>query len=281
MIPPAYGMNPLSDAVIRVSAGGAEQIDIAGYSCVRGFVQGRLTRDQTPGFDAVLRLMKGDGENGAPLSADEVMTLWQTGLLIVPEERAEPFLSPDAAVELDRDAYARQGVTLLPRLVTPEAIRILASHYQAAIAAGKLTYGDRQANRHYAHNDPAGRVLLNALRETVERFVGTPIKGSYTYASLYCGGTDLPWHNDRLQCRYTLSLQIDHQPLPSDGRSPWPVQVRLGPDAMPLDCFQTIGGGILFRGCEIEHGRPMLPLEQSSWVLLLHYVDIDFDGPLE
>jgi hypothetical protein len=279
MIPSAYVANPLADAVIHNKAGVAEHIDVAAYSRARGFVQGRLTRDETPGFDAALRFLNGAPADGAPLSPVEAMTLWQSGLILLPPERAEPFASPNVSVE--RDKYIRHGFILLPELVTPEATLILTNHYRASVAAGKLTHGDRQANRHCAHNDPAGRVTLNLLRETVERIVGSPIKSSYAYASLYCGGTDLPWHRDRPQCRYTLSLQIDHQPLPPDGRSPWPVQVRLDPDAPPLDCFQTIGGGILFRGCEISHGRPTLPPDQRSWVLLLHYVDRDFDGPLD
>ncbi|WP_173012602.1 hypothetical protein [Niveispirillum sp. SYP-B3756] len=279
MIPAPYAANPLADAVIHVTAGVADRINIATYSHMRGFVQSQLTRHETPGFDAVLRFLNGDAAGGAPLSAYEVMTLWQTGLIIVPQERTEPFILSTASVE--RDEYARHGVILLPTLITPEATRILTAYYRTELAAGKLTHGDRQANRHYAHNDPAGRVMLSALRGSVERIVGTPIKSSYAYASLYCGGTDLPWHSDRKQCRHTLSLQIDHQPLPLDGRSPWPIQVRTGPEALPRDCFQTIGGGMLFRGCEIAHGRPMLPPDQSSWVLLLHYVDIGFDGPLD
>jgi hypothetical protein len=36
----------------------------------------------------------------------------------------------------------------------------------------------------------------------------------------------------------------------------------------------------LFRGCELVHGRPLLPSGQDSWVLL-HYFDADFAGPLD
>jgi hypothetical protein len=246
---------------------------------MRGFFQGRLNRSETPEFDAVRRFLGGDAAGAGHLSALEAMALWQTGLILLPQECAEPFAVPDAASA--HGAFMQDDFILLPDLVTPDARRILTEHYRALIATGKLTCGDRQANRHYAHNDPAGRVVLSALRETVERIVGNPIKSSYAYASLYCGGADLPQHRDRPQCQYTLSLQIDHQPLPPDGRSPWPVQLYLDPDAPPVECFQTIGGGLLFRGCEISHARPPLPPDQRSWVLLLHYVDIDFAGSLD
>lgn len=279
MIPSAYVANPLVDAVIHAESGVAEHIDVAAYSRARGFVQGRLTKGETPGFEAALRFLVGDTANSTPLSPSEAMTLWQTGLILLPQERAERFTSPNATVA--RDLYVRHGCILLPELVTPDATRILREHYQAKLAAGALKLLNGRTDRYCAHNDPAGRVALNALREVIERIVGSPIKSSYSFASLYRGGTDLPMHIDRPQCRYTLSLQIDHQPLPPGGRSPWPVQVDLDPGAPPVDFFQTIGGGVLFRGAEITHGRPALPPDQRSWVLLLHYVDIDFDGPLD
>ncbi|MBX9634967.1 MAG: hypothetical protein K2X44_08300, partial [Magnetospirillum sp.] len=186
MIPAAYVVNPLVDTVIRADKGTVERIDISAYSRVRGFLQGGLTRDEMQGFDAALRLVGGGGASGAPLSPAEAMILWQTGLIVLPQECAEPFLSPNAVVE--RADYVRHGFAMLPELVTAEATRILAEHYRAWVAAGKLALGDRQANRYRAHNDPAGRVVLNALRGTVERVVGSPIKSSYAYASLYCGG---------------------------------------------------------------------------------------------
>jgi hypothetical protein len=278
MIPAPYVANPLADAIIHIEAGAAEHIDAAGYSRVRGFVHGRLTRDETPGFDAALRLLAGAETGERPLSSTETITLWQVGLIILPQERAEPFAALDTPFA--RDNYVRHGFEVVPRMVTPEAARILVEHYRPLAAAGKLALGDRQANRYRAHNDPAGRVALSALRATVERIVGSPLKGSYSYASLYRGGTDLPRHLDRPQCRYTVSLQLDHRPSPPDGRSPWPIQLYLDPDAPPLDCLQTIGGGILFRGCDIPHGRPPLPPDQESWLLLLHYVDVEFEGSL-
>lgn len=279
MIPAAYVVNPLVDAVILTEEGFATHINVASYSRSRGFAHTQLALNQTPGFDAALRLVRGEEVTNARLTPDEVMTLWQAGLILMPQECARPFASPKVVTE--RDTYDRHGYLLLPELVTPEALGILTRHYRESVAAGRLTIGDRQANRHRAHNDAAGRVTLRALRQTVERIVGKPIKCSYAYASLYRGGTDLPAHRDRPQCCYTVSLQIDHQPLPPDGRSPWPLQLHLDHGAPPTDCFQPIGGGILFRGTEIAHGRPPLPPDQASWLLLLHYVDHDFDGPLD
>lgn len=270
--------NPLVDAISQETADG-RSIDLSTHVAGRGFTRVRMTEDRTPGFGIVWRFLTApDGFSTTGLREDEARILWLFGLLLGPEDQPCPFVCNASPVD---GGYARHGVALLPELVTPAAVRALSAHYRKGVANGAFTRSDSQADRHHVHNDPAGRIALRALRGTVERIVGSPVKGSYSYASLYCGGTELPMHVDRPQCRYTLSLQIDHQPLPPDGRSPWPVQVRLAPDGPPAEYFQTIGGGILFRGCEFVHGRPPLPPDQESWVLLLHYVDADFAGPLD
>ena len=284
MKPNAHIRNPLVDIVVGEVDGVPARIDISSYSAARGFAKDRLSRDEDGiRFEAALRLLLAtdDADLAAMgLSADALCTLWRSGLIILPEERADAFAAP-GVFAMAREAYAAQGFTLIPECVTMAATAILAAHYRTEVAGGRLKRGDKQSDRYHAHNDPAARVVQGALRPAVERIVGVPIKGSYTYASLYCGGATLDKHIDRPQCKYTVSLLIDHRPTPSDGRSSWPVEVYLGADVPPVACFQSLGGGILFRGHEIPHGRPALAPGEESWVILLHYVDADFDGPLD
>ena len=284
MKPLPHLRNPLADVVIREVGGVPARIDISSYSAARGFARDWLSRDEDgAGFEAALRFLDtaGDADLAAMgLSAEALCTLWRSGLIILPEERADAFAAP-GVFAMAREAYAAQGFTLIPKCVTPAATAILAAHYRAGVAGGRFKRGDKQSDRFYAHNDPAARVVQRALRPAVERIVGVPIKGSYTYASLYCGAATLDKHTDRPQCKYTVSLLIDHRPAPSDGRSSWPVEVYLGAGAPPVACFQSLGGGLLFRGHEIPHGRPALATDEECWVILLHYVDAGFDGPLD
>lgn len=61
MIPSPYTANSLVDLVIQFEKGVAEHIGASAYSQARGFVQGRLTRGETPGFDAA-RLSPGEAQ---------------------------------------------------------------------------------------------------------------------------------------------------------------------------------------------------------------------------
>lgn len=282
MMPPSLVPNPLTDVVVHAVDGKPAHVDVSAYSLARGFTRVRLSRGQAPGFETALRFLAST-EGGDPayqgLSSAETLWLWQSGLLVVPHERADA-LTPDTPTP-PRDAYVENGCMLIPACLTPAAVTALVQHYRTLVTNGTLERGDRLADRYFVHNDPAGRVVQRALHGLIERIVGSPIKGSYTYASLYCGGTALPLHTDRVQCRYSVSVLIDYHPLPADGRSPWPVHIVPTPDAPPVACHQPIGGGLLFRGHEIPHARPTLPVGEDCWVMLLHYVDADFDGPLD
>ena len=278
-MPPAascpFVCNPMADAVVRKDGA----LIISAYSASRGFIRASLAGDEDSGFAAALALLKGESGILDTLSPSTAMTLWSGGLIVLPEALCAPVAPAEFATL--RDFYAAHGFTVIPNCITPAMTATLAAHYRAQIAAGEMRRGDAQADRFVAHNDPAGRVIQRALRPALERMIGAPIKSSYTYASLYCGGTDLPVHLDRPQCKYSISLLIDHQPPPSAMVSPWAVQVYPNTAGPPLECFQTLGGGILFRGHDIRHGRTRLPDDQSCWVMLLHYVDMDFDGPLD
>ncbi|CAD6875529.1 hypothetical protein [Methylomonas fluvii] len=275
--PSPFVRNRVVDTVIRKHSE-PQRIEVCSHSLTRGFIKTSIIQGEDTGFEVATALLNGNESILPQLSPDEAMALWRAGLIVLPDERTPPF-APES-FSTPRDFYAANGYTLINNCIFPAMTASLISHYRAKLEAGALLRGDVQVDRYTAHNDPAGRVVQQALRPAVEHIVGAPIKASYTYTSLYCGGTDLPIHTDRSQCQYTVSLLIDYQPIPSDGISPWPIRVY--PNANdPMDCHQRLGGGILFRGCEIRHGRPSLPANDTCWVMLLHYVDADFSGSLD
>ncbi len=303
MRPAALLRNPVVEAVVYEVCGQVVRIDMSSFSTVRGVLKSSLLKGQSSTLEAALHLLghaKTRELKVAGLPAEVTLALWRAGLLITPQERADVTddafslwkrdwpISPDEdgnGCAPDRSAsrsdYARHGLALIPECVTPAAVTALVAHYRALIDRGLMRRGDSQADRYVALNDPAVRLVQRALLNTVGTIVDRPIKASRAYTSLYCGGTTLPKHIDLPQCEYTVSLLIDYRPWPADGRSPWPVQVFTVPDAPPVELFQSIGGGILFRGHRMPHARPALPPENACWVMLLHYVDSDYSGSLD
>lgn len=274
MTAPSLTRNPFVDIVLK----GPEELVVNAFSTVRGFTQARLERGRSPGFSAALRLLQ-DSEASHPLGAAESLDLWSVGLLALPAElpvsiAADAF--PQAA-----NSFARDSFVSLPGCVGAKTAARLAAHFAAALANGRLRHSSGKGpDRDVAHNDPAGRVMIAALRKAIGGVVGHPVKPSYSFASLYREGAELQRHTDRPQCEYTLSILVDYDPAPGGAPAPWPVQ--LFPPGKPArECRLPVGGGLLFRGRHIPHARPPLPAGHRCRILLLHYVDADFTGELD
>ncbi|MES2494667.1 MAG: hypothetical protein V4618_01005 [Pseudomonadota bacterium] len=275
----AFIRNPVSDVrVVEADSGGAARIVISAYSAVNGFTETVMERGGEPAFAAALDIAAGEAALDR-LSPDLALAVWASGLIVLPPETVSAFAPSRFAAS--PDDFARDGFACLADCLTPAMVEILSARYRTAVDSGDVRLSDGGVDRWQLHNDPAGRVVQQALLPAVEALVGVPVKPSYCYASLYRQGAMLPVHTDREQCEYTLSLLIDHHPLPASGVSPWAIQIYPRPDAEPIDCFQSVGGGILFRGRALPHGRKPLPADETCWTLLLHYVDADFAGPLD
>lgn len=278
--PTAFIRNSASDGRVVATDGDAPlRIVVSTYSAVKGFTETVFDRAEGPAFAAALDLIGGREDALGALSPDIALALWGSGLIILPPERAASFAP--SRFTASPDAFAAEGFALLEGCLTPAMVDILTAYYRVEVESGSAPLSTGDVDRRHLHNDPAGRVVQRALLPAVEALVGEPVVPSYTYASLYREGAMLPVHKDREQCEYTLSLLIDHQPVPADGISPWALQVHTRPDAEPLDCFQSLGGGILFRGRTLPHGRKPLAAGETCWTLLVHYVNADYAGPLD
>lgn len=170
--------------------------------------------------------------------------------------------------------FAFEKQLALPGLLGQGEATMLASYYRRLIESD-LLISFAEPSRLTINNDPVGRVLLRRLAPTIQGIVGRPIEDSYTFAAEYMAGGVLEMHTDRLQCEYTVSLLIDYDPLPSDGRSPWPLEIASPGGDQPIRYFQAPGDGVLFKGREAPHGRPRLPDRDRCLILMLHYVDAD------
>lgn len=278
--PTAFIRNPATDIrVMEADADGPVRIMVSTYSAAHGFSETMLDRSDQPALTAALALAAGRVDVLEGLSPGVALPLWGSGLIVLPPEQA-PAFAP-ARFAACPDAFAADSFALLRDCLTPAMVDILAAYYRAQVESGGARLSTGSVDRRHLHNDPAGRVVQRVLLPAVAALVGAPVKPSYSYASLYREGAMLPVHKDRPQCKYTLSLLIDHQPVPTDGISPWAIQVYARPDAEPIDCFPSLGGGILFRGCDLPHGRKPLAADETCWTLLVHYVDADFTGSLD
>jgi hypothetical protein len=214
----------------------------------------------------------------AGLSVEARFRLTAIGALVEPGRNAalrsrwQEWLRPS-------ESFVAEGFTTVGGLIPPFHVAALRARYRRLVRTNALRLGDNQCeHRFVAHNDPAARLFHHQLTPAVSWLVGEPVKPSYSYLVAYQPGATLPVHRDRAQCTYSLSVCLDYSPEPPD-QTPWPLLVRLRRGEVAV--FQAIGDAVLYRGRDLAHGRSLIPANHSAVSMLLHYVAVDFDGPLD
>ncbi len=274
--------NPFVDVVIRPAPPGSPNpVQVSAFARSRGFTKAEVGAGDVA---EVLRTTSDVPEAErravleAGLGAAGVASLTDVGLLVRADDLPPPFAQTDFTGQAA--ALEGAGYCMLRACVSTSMCATATRYFSDLLEREHLRY-DEASDRFHIHNDAASRVLQAALLPAVRSAVGRPVNPSYTMASLYQGGALLRRHTDRVQCEYTLSLLIDYAPDPGAGPAPWPIRLHLAGEPALKDCTLALGDGFLFRGREIPHERPPLALDHRCWVLLLHYVNEDFEGDLD
>eukprot|EP01012_Entosiphon_sulcatum_P006841 TRINITY_DN13319_c0_g1_i1.p1 TRINITY_DN13319_c0_g1~~TRINITY_DN13319_c0_g1_i1.p1 ORF type:complete len:497 (-),score=69.03 TRINITY_DN13319_c0_g1_i1:11-1465(-) len=200
----------------------------------------------------------------------------------------------DGYPTLDRRAaisFAQVGFYHIPNMLPPIMLREMQLCYRRMVSAGVLAFNDGQATRYHLYNDPVGRFVQAQYAFAVSRLADRPVKPTYTYFGGYVGGSVLAPHLDRLQCEYTLTMQIDMDP--PDYIWPFKVDVRAlkaggkptklspAPPRFERTLYLRPGDGGLIWGRRINHYRDdKLPPGHRSHNIFLHFVHREFNGSL-
>ena len=133
-----------------------------------------------------------------------------------------------------------------------------------AIKKSPKNDGDVQVPNSYSYYGlPVCNILLGQLLERASELSGKKLKPAYTYCRVCFKGAELKAHKDRPSCEYSITLNISQS-------HPWPIYMG------KRKVMQNPGDGVLYKGCEIEHSRPVFTGDEYAQIFL-HYVDAD--GP--
>lgn len=115
------------------------------------------------------------------------------------------------------------------------------------------------------------RHLLYFLKNRIETESNLKLNPTYAYSRLYISGSKLDPHTDRAACEISVSLTLKQKYHNKDYQ--WPLYMGETP------LFIKEGDGVLYKGMEIEHGRPIFQEPDGSWhhQVFLHYVNAE--GP--
>jgi hypothetical protein len=211
------------------------------------------------------------------------------------------FIDPEAFKENERDAagklaeakelFSQNKYAVINNVIPDGHVRAMQAFYRAYIGQGFMWFGDTRVERRFRQgNEPLARFFHLSLTALMSKLVGCEVKPSYCYAASYRGGADLKPHVDREACEYSFSLQVDYEPGPADGLSPWALYLSNGKlsedgsfrrDEETENAIHLRNGDCLaYRGRDLVHYRETLPAGHRSTSLFFHYVAMNFDGAL-
>ena len=145
-------------------------------------------------------------------------------------------------------------------LISPEEAREISE----CIKRSPKNDGDVQVpNSHSYYSLPVCNILLGKLTDKVSELAGKKLRPTYSYCRVCSKGAELKPHKDRPSCEYSVTLNLSQT-------HPWVIYMGKRP------VTQSPGDGVLYRGCEIEHSRPVFTGDEYVQVFL-HYVDSE--GP--
>ena len=115
--------------------------------------------------------------------------------------------------------------------------------------------------------------LLHFLKPRIEKETSLSLKPIYCYSRLYLEGAKLVKHKDRPSCETSVSLTLNFSYV--DKKYKWPLCIE------NLPIVIKIGDGVIYKGCEVQHWRPIFTQPKPSWhhQVFLHYVNKN--GPYE
>jgi len=124
---------------------------------------------------------------------------------------------------------------------------------------------------HSRYADPAMEVMLLHLKNFMQNSTGLDLYPTYSFYRVYRPGDELKIHKDRPSCEISCTVCFNYN---YDTKNDlWPIYM----DGTPV--YQEPGDAVIYRGCDLDHWRPVFKGSQAAWQVqgFFHYVDAN--GP--
>ena len=136
--------------------------------------------------------------------------------------------------------------------------------------------GDRMAPTSSAMHSANSEIYTHIsyhLHPMMELQTKLKLKPIYSYNRVYYGGSELKKHKDRPSCEISASIALNYNYENLNYK--WPLCMGDTPLVIKP------GDGVIYKGAEIDHWRPVFNEPKTSWhhQLFVHYVDTN--GPFK
>lgn len=174
-------------------------------------------------------------------------------------------------IEETRKSFEEKGYAHIPNFLDPQSCRDITSEFYRLREEGQTVKDDTQApNSDSFGHQPAFDSLLEQLTPNVETIVNKKLYPTYGYGRIYKPDSDLAFHTDRDSCEVSLTITLSFK------GNPWPIYMcKKENDCTPIN--MEVGDAVIYKGCDIVHGREKYTQGEEQIQIFLHWVYQDGD----
>lgn len=166
--------------------------------------------------------------------------------------------------------FQEKGYAAVPGFIPGGLARVIKDYTDIRFANGDLDVIDDGfvPMAHTKYGDYLCEALLIHYIPIVSQLTGKDLAPTYSYLRRYKEGDNLPKHQDRYSCEYSITACAGYDYDGNDYQ--WPIYMN------GEKFVQEPGDALLYKGCDYNHWRDQLPWG-SQVQIHLHYIDKESD----
>lgn len=166
------------------------------------------------------------------------------------------------------ECFESKGYARVDGFLDEVTVGVLSQYMENKISMGEWkskNNGDKLPKYIY-YSEPLTEVLLQKCKQMVQQIIGKELLPTYSYATVYQQGEELPIHKDREACEISVTVNVASK----GDVSPFYTKYRENENQQHI---LRAGDAIIYKGCDVEHWRLPLKEGQIAVQFTLHYVD--------
>lgn len=166
--------------------------------------------------------------------------------------------------------------TKVDKLLSPDICKI-AERYALYDRYNDFNMDTQVRGSHIKYADSLMESLLIFLKPDIEKYTKLNLIPTYSFYRIYKPGHILHDHIDRPSCEISVTIPLGYKYIGKSDDYLWPLHGYVNGKKCYMTC--EVGDGIIYKGCELKHGRDIFDVEKGSYQIqvFLHYVNAD--GP--
>lgn len=173
-------------------------------------------------------------------------------------------------MENKKDEFKQKGYVYLPDFLDKDSCVQLVNQLNRLIDEKGIKDKQCPLSKSVRDTETFDKLLIDLLPH-FEAVTGKKLLPTYSYARMYAPGEELHIHTDRPSCEISATITLGFE------GDVWSIYAGNADKSIANKIDMTVGGAMLYKGCEIHHWREKY--FESLWQaqVFLHYVDAN--GP--